>query len=186
MNNDVIFQDILKHTFNTLTWLINEVDSLIIKKTPTSPTSSILISNVQNKQLKSISTQTEIHTKTTHFQQNPFQDLINILYNIQKILFILSNDALTPIQRHYKNNEFILQKIRLIQLSKNTIFENSISNNLNILPQNASDSIQILHNIQSITDNIIHFSKDYKSNHLHQMKYPSASDNYSQSFHSNS
>ena len=80
MNNDVIFQDILKHTFNTLTWLINEVDSLIIKKTPTSPT---LISNVQNKQLKSISTQTEIHTKTTHFQQNPFQDLINILYILQ-------------------------------------------------------------------------------------------------------
>ena len=26
MNNDVIFQDILKHTFNTLTWLINEVE----------------------------------------------------------------------------------------------------------------------------------------------------------------
>ena len=82
MNNDVVFQDMLKHTFNTLTWLINEVDSLIIKKKPT-PT---LISNIQNKQLKSISTQTEIHTKITHFKQNPFQDLINILYNIIYVL----------------------------------------------------------------------------------------------------
>ncbi len=168
MNPDVFFQDILEHSLNILSWIITELNKLRVKEQQ--DTATLPRSRATGTQTETMASET---TTLAVARPHPFKDLIETLQNIQKILFVLSNDSLTPQQRNYKNNEFVLQRIHLIQLSNNTIFESITTNNYNHLPNSASEAIVLLNSIQSLTNQIINYPKDYKSNHQHQMIYPS-------------